>query len=108
MDAGSDLGAAAKVIAEEASRLARGHGLVETADAINVDSDETSATVWVETGAAYPNEVEGVRHPVFGHGPWVTNKHRPFLGPACDSKAGDALERYSQHLKGLIKEAGFK
>lgn len=108
VDAGSDLGAAAKVIADEASRLARGQGLVETADAISVDSDETSATVWVQTGAAYPNEVEGVKHPVFGHGPWVTNQHRPFLGPACDAKAGDAMKRYSERISRLIKEAGFR
>lgn len=108
VDAGSDLGAAAKVIADEASRLARGQGLVETADAINVDSDETSATIWTEAPAAYPNEIEGVKHPTFGHRPWVVNQHRPFLGPACDAKADGALDRYSDRLKRLIKEAGFK
>ena len=49
--------------------------------------------------AAYPNEVAGVKHPVFGgpgtsrpKAPWVTNEHRPFLAPAGDEGADGAAE----------------
>lgn len=111
---GDDLGAAARVIADEAARIARGNGMPETAGSIQVEVSGDAATIYSDAPAAYPNEVEGVRHPVFGgrgtsrpHAPWVPNEHRPFLGPAADAKAGDAMERYAQKYDRLLRKAGF-
>lgn len=104
---GDDLGQAAKVIADEARRIAAGNGMPETADSISVTSDGKTATVYSDAPAAYPNEVKGVRHPVYGHGPWVENEYRPFLAPAADAKASDAMRRYEKHLDDMIKKAGF-
>jgi hypothetical protein len=112
--AGDDLGQAAKVIADDASRRALENGMPETAASISVRSDGTTAQVWTDAPAAYPNEVEHVRHPVFGptllnpHPPWVTNKHRPFLAPAADAKASAAMDRYAKKLDRWLEKAGFK
>lgn len=112
---GDDLEAAANIIAEEAARIARGNGMPETADSISVHADGDTAIIYSDAPAAYPNEVEGVRHPVFGgrgtsrpRAPWVTNEHRPFLGPAMDNKAGDAAKRYAEKLDRMLAKAGFK
>src|SRR6185437_7439588 len=90
---GDDLGQAAQVIADEAARIARGNGMPQTADSISVEVNGTTATVYSDAPAAYPNEVPGVKHPTYGHRPWILNQHRPFLGPAADAKAGDAMKR---------------
>jgi hypothetical protein len=58
--------------------------------------------------ATYPNEVEGVFHPTYGHRPWVKNQYRPFLGPAADAKASDAMKRFAEKYDRLLAKAGFK
>lgn len=64
---------------------------------------------------AYPNEIPGVRHPVFGgrgtkrpDAPWVTNQHRPFLVPAADSGANKALEKFAKIIDDWALKAGFR
>jgi hypothetical protein len=106
--AGDDLGQAAQVIADEARRIARGNGMPETAASISVEVSGTTATVYSDSPAAYPNEVAGVKHPTYGHRPWVLNQHRPFLGPAADAKAGDAMKRFAEKYDRLLAKAGFK
>lgn len=105
---GDDLGHAAQVIADEAARIARGNGMPQTADSISVEVNGSTATVYSDAPAAYPNEVAGVFHPTYGHRPWVANEHRPFLAPAADAKASDAMDRWAQKYERLLKEAGFK
>jgi hypothetical protein len=104
---GDDLGAAADVIADEARRLA-GQWSTSIPDDIHVEVRDRTATIWTDAGPAYPNEVEGVKHPTFGHKPWVTNQHRPFLGPAADAKASDAMERFAERYDRILRKAGFK
>ena len=62
-----------------------------------------------------PNEVAGVRHPVFGgrgtkrpHAPWVTNQHRPFLAPAADQSGDAAAEKFAQVIDDWAIKAGFR
>jgi hypothetical protein len=112
---GGDLEAAAAIIAGEASRIARANGMPETADSVSVYVEGGTAIIYSDAPAAYPNEVEGVRHPVFGGRgtsrpdvPWVLNEHRPFLGPAMDAKAASAAARYAQKVDRLLAKAGFK
>ena len=109
----SDLGAAAELIAKEARRLA-GEWSATIPEQIQVTVDGDTAIVSCAAGPAYPNEVDRVRHPVYGptlknpRPAWVANKHRPFLGPAAELKAGDAMQRYAQRIDQLAKEAGFR
>ena len=105
---GDDLGQAAQVIADEAARIARANGMPETADSITVEVSGTTATIYSDAPAAYPNEVPGVFHPTYGHRPWVLNQHRPFLGPAADAKASDAMDRFARKYDRLLAKAGFK
>lgn len=110
---GDDLGQAAEVIAGEARRLA-GTWSTSIPDSITVEVSGNTAIIYTDAPAAYPNEVLRVRHPVFGptagrpDPPWVTNKHRPFLAPAVDAKAGDAMDRWTQKYERLLEKAGFK
>lgn len=104
---GDDLGAAADLVAREAARIATANGMPETAASISVEVSGTSVIVYSDAPAAYPNEVPGIRHPVYGHPPWVTNQYRPFLKPAADAKASEAMERYAQKLDGWLRKAGF-
>lgn len=108
LTAGDDLGQAAQVVAGEAARIARGNGMPETAASISVEVRGDVATVYSDAPAAYPNEVEGVKHPTYGHRPWVLNQHRPFLGPAADAKASAAMERFARKYDRLLAKAGFK
>lgn len=105
---GGSLGDAAEEIAEGARALAMGHGLHETAAGIGVAVMGSTAEISCETPAAYPNEVAGVRHPTFGHDPWVTNRHRPFLGPAADQRAGAAMAKYADKVDKMCRARGFK
>lgn len=105
--AGDDLGAAAEVIAGEARRLASAWSR-QVPPSIAVESDGKTATISTDVGPAYPNEVDNVWHPTFGHRPWVRNEHRPFLGPAADAKASDAMKRYAEKLDRMLAKAGFK
>lgn len=111
---GSDLGQAADVIAQEARRIAAANGMPETAASISVQVQGSRAIVYSDAPAAYPNEVAGVRHPVFGptlRNPkpaWVANEYRPFLAPAADAKASAAMKRYERKLDGWLRTAGFR
>lgn len=101
-----DLGAAAGIIADGARELAAWSAKIPPA--IEVEVSGSTATISCQAGPAYPNEVAGVRHPTFGHKPWVTNQHRPFLGPAADTRSDAAMQRYAQKIDRWCKDAGFR
>jgi hypothetical protein len=109
---GGDLGAAANIIADGARALAAAWS-AQIPGAIEVRVHGNTAEISCAVGPAYPNEVAGVRHPVFGptaknpDPSWVTNQHRPFLGPAADAKAGAAMARYGKKLDRMLRQAGF-
>jgi hypothetical protein len=105
MSAGGDLGAAAGIVADQARELA-GWSRRIPAD-IRVEVHGNLATISSSVGPAYPNEIAGVRHPTFGHDPWVTNQHRPFLAPAADAGADKAMARYAQKIDGWARKAGY-
>jgi hypothetical protein len=105
---GGDLKGAAEEIADGARAIAARSGLAETSGRIEVSVSGNVATISCDSPAAYPNEVEGVRHPTFGHDPWVTNQHRPFLGPAAAQRAGAAMARYAQKIDKWCKARGFE
>ena len=61
---------------------------------------------------AYPFEVRGVRHPVWGHGPretwhWVENQWRPFLVPAAEEDADLAALKVAGVVDRWGRELGF-
>jgi hypothetical protein len=103
---GGDLGAAANIIADGARQLASWSEQIP--GAISVEVSGNTATISCAVGPAYPNEVAGVRHPTFGHEPWMTNEHRPFLGPAADARSGDAMARYADKIDGWARKAGYR
>ena len=110
---GADLMAAADIIADAARELAA-RWSTSIPPAIRVTGNGASATIICDAAAGYPNEVAGVRHPVFGpteknpDPKWVENKHRPFLGAAADQKAGAAMARYAQKIDRMCRSSGFK
>ncbi len=107
---GDDLGAAAEIIAAEARRIA-GRWSTTIPGSIEVEVKGDTATVSTAAPAAYPNETDS-RHPVFARGTdrrkwtWVKGNDRPFLGPAVDAKASDAVKRYAEKIDRLIKQIG--
>jgi hypothetical protein len=103
---GGELGAAAEEIADGARALAAPWSQ-QIPPNISVVVTGNTAIISCDVGPAYPNEVPGVRHPTFGHDPWRTNEHRPFLGPAADARAGAAMAKYAQKIDRLCREAGF-
>jgi hypothetical protein len=99
--------AAAVIIAREAQRLASVWS-VQIPPSIRVSARATSATISSRVGPAYPNEVKGVRHPVFGNREvWVTNQYRPFLAPAAENKAGAAAEEMARVVDDIARANGF-
>jgi len=106
---GGDLGAAAGIIADKARELAMPWSR-EIPPAIRVKVHGNVAEISCQVGPAYPNEIEGVRHPVFGNReiPWVTNEHRPFLAPAADASADAAMRRYADKIDGWARKAGYR
>jgi hypothetical protein len=112
MSAGGDLGAAAGIVAEKAREMASGWSR-QIPPAIRVQVRGNVAEISCQVGPAYPNEIEGVRHPVFGPTPdnpdpdWVTNEHRPFLAPAADAGSDQAMARYAQKIDGWARKAGY-
>jgi len=105
---------AAKVIADQARNNAAGWS-ARIPPSIRVSGSYPE--VFIRSGAppAYPNEVPGVRHPVFGgrgtrrpDAPWVTNQHRPFLAPAADQRANQALEKFAQIIDDWAIKAGYR
>jgi hypothetical protein len=75
---------------------------------IRVGGGRSGVNITCKAGPAYPNEVAGVRHPTFGHGPWITNQHRPFFAPAADAGADGAAEIVAQVVDDWAAEYGFK
>jgi hypothetical protein len=106
---GADLGAAAQVIADRAKVLAAAWSQ-SVPPRIKVSVSGNVATISCDAPPAYPNEVEGVRHPVFGrrNEPWVTNEHRPFLDPAADAGADEAMARYAKKVDAMCRKAGYR
>src|SRR5262244_4613236 len=110
---GQRMRAAALIIAREAQRLAATWS-VQVAPSIKVKASGNTAEIKSAVGPSYPNEVKGVRHPVFGptlRNPrpgWVTNEHRPFLAPAVDAKADAAAAEIAKAIDDAAHEAGFK
>lgn len=105
---------AAKVIAEQARSNAAGWSARIPAS-VKVSGSYPEVTIRASAPPAYPNEIPGVRHPVFGgrgtrrpHAPWVTNEHRPFLGPAADQRAGQAAEKFALITDDWALKAGFR
>ena len=105
---------AAQIIADQARVNAAGWS-VRVPPSIRITGG--GVTVSISSGAppSYPNEIPGVRHPVFGgrgtkrpHAPWVTNQHRPFLAPAADEKADAALEAFSKVIDDWAAEHGYR
>jgi hypothetical protein len=76
--------------------------------AIRVGGGRSGVTITCRTGAAYPNEIDGVRHPTFDHDPWVENEHRPFFAPAADAGADGAAEIVAQVIDDWAIEHGFR
>jgi hypothetical protein len=121
-----DLEAAAEIIADRAREIAGSYSKTgRLPGSIRVDVSDKIATVSSGAPSAYPNEIKGVRHPVFGtqkqelealarglgHGKgwnWVPNDHRPFLSRAADEQAGAAMARYAKKIDRMAKNAGFK
>jgi len=110
-----DLRAAAEVIAKGARDITRGYSKTgRLPDSIRVEVDGDVARVSSDAPSAYPNEINGVRHPVFARGEdrrdwtWVRNQHRPFLSRAADERAGDAMAQYAKGIDRMLREAGFR
>ena len=104
---------AANIIADMARALASGWS-VRIPPEMRVTAGVAHALIVSQVGPSYPNEVRGVRHPVFGptikrpRPPWVTNQYRPFLVPATDAKADAAAEAIGLSVDDLCFELGFR
>ena len=105
---------AAQIIADQARVNAAGWS-VRVPPSIRVTGGGVTISISSNAPPAYPNEVEGVKHPVFGgrgtkrpKAPWVLNQYRPFLAPAADEKADAALEAFSKVIEDWAREHGFK
>ncbi len=112
-DLGRRLVEAAEVIAEQARENA--HWSARIPPSIKVSGGSGGVSIMSGAPPAYPNEVDGVRHPVFGgrgtrrpKAPWVTNQHRPFLAPAADERIDEAAEKFAQVIDDWAKERGYK
>jgi hypothetical protein len=82
--------------------------------AIKVGGGRTGVSLKCKVGPAYPNEVPGVRHPVFGgpgtsrpDAPWVNNENRPFFAPAADEGAEGAAEIVATVINAWATEFGY-
>lgn len=105
---------AAEVIARQAKLNAAGWSK-RIPPSIRISGSYPEVVIRSAAPPAYPNEIPGVRHPVFGgrgtkrpHAPWVTNEHRPFLAPAADMAANKALEKFAQLIDDWALKAGFR
>jgi len=97
---------AAQVIADQARvNAAWSAKIVPT---LKVKGGGTGLYISTSAGPAYPNEIPGVRHPTFGHAPWVTNQHRPFLFPAADERIDEAADKIAQVCDDWAREYGFE
>lgn len=102
---GGDLQAAAEVIAGTARELAGWSAKVPGSITVTVSGQ--TATIKADAPAAYPAETRA-RHPLFGsRDHWYGPPGSPFLGPALDRRAGDALARYAKKIDSMCRKAGF-
>jgi|SRR5271166_672140 len=104
---------AAEIIAAQARTNAAGWS-GQVPPSIQVSGGGGGVSITSGAPPSYPNEVAGVRHPVFGgrgtrrpKAPWVTNKHRPFLAPAADEKIDAAAEAFAQVIDDWAKRYGY-
>jgi hypothetical protein len=98
---------AGDLVAEEA-RVVAAPWSKQVPPSIEVHEGADAVIVSSGVGPSYPNEVKGVRHPVFGHDAWVTNEFRPFLAPAVDAKAGQAAEVVAKVVDDWGLELGYR
>ncbi len=105
---------AAEVIARQAKANAAGWSR-RVPPSIRVSGAYPEVIIRAGAPPAYPNEVPGVRHPVFGgrgtkrpHAPWVLNQHRPFLAPAGDMAANRALEKFAKIIDDMAVQRGYR
>ena len=112
-DLGRRLREAAEVIAEQARRNAAAWS-ARIPPSIKVGGGAGGVVISSDAPPAYPNEVAGVRHPVFGgpgtsrpKAPWRTNKYRPFLAPAADQRIDEAAEKFAQVIDDWAAEHGY-
>lgn len=110
---GKDLHAAAEIIADRARELAATWS-AQVPGRIRTEVHGNVAVISCDAPPAYPNEVKGVRHPVFAHGhdrlrwTWVTNEYRPFLAPAARDRASAAAARYADKIDQMARRHGFR
>jgi hypothetical protein len=111
-DLGRRLREAAEVIAEQARENASWSHRIPPS--ITVSGGAGGVSIMSDAPPAYPNEVDGVRHPVFGgrgtsrpEAPWVKNEFRPFLAPAADQRIDEAAEKFAQVIDDWAKEHGY-
>ena len=105
---------AANVIAKQAQDNASGWS-ARIPGSIKVSGSYPEVIIRASAPPAYPNEVDGVRHPVFGGrgtrrpgAPWVRNQHRPFLAPAADQKGNEAAEKFAVIIEDWAVKLGYK
>lgn len=104
---GGELVQAAEEIADRARELAAWSTKIPAS--IRTESeDEKSVTIVADAPAAYPGETRA-RHPLFGNREyWYGPPGEPFLAPAADERAGDALAKYAKKVDRWAREAGFR
>lgn len=112
-DLGRRLREAAEIINAQAKSNA--HWSARIPPSLRVTGGAGGVSIISDAPPAYPNEVDGVRHPVFGgrgtrrpKAPWVKNQFRPFLAPAADQKGDAAAEAFAKVVDDWAKERGFK
>ena len=105
---------AVKIIADGAKELASAWS-VRVPPSIRISGSYPEAVIRASAPPAYPNEIPGVKHPVFGgrgtkrpKAPWVVNQHRPFLAPAADLKSDAAAEAFGRVIDDWAFELGYK
>jgi hypothetical protein len=99
--------AAAAIVGKEAARLASAWS-EQVPPSIRISARANSAEISSGVGPSYPNEVKGVRHPVFGNREaWVTNDYRPFLAPAAEAKADEAAAEIAMSVDDFARAHGF-
>ncbi len=101
------MAAGAAIIAREAQRLAAPWSK-RIPPSMRVSAGDTTALISSGVGPSYPNEVKGVRHPVFGNREvWVLNQYRPFLAPAAEAKADEAAAEIAKTVDDIAHANGF-
>lgn len=104
---GSDLGAAAEIVAKKARELASSWSS-QTPPSITVEVSGRVATISADAPPARPAELR-LRHPLFGNRKhWYGPPGEPFLAPAADATADAAMARYARKIDRWARRAGFE